>query len=137
MGTWALEDAHIPMTRYSKSLVSLMHEQVKRVAEEGINVMIDASPYDTGHLVNNWHFSIGAPSYAEHGTYHKGGVPYPYPGRVTLSGYEGGDVWINNNVSYIGYVNDGSANNAPHNMLQKGIAAMRSRAKSIRIIKQQ
>ena len=108
--------------------------------------LVRATPVDTGQARSNWLVSLDIPR--------SDVVPAHAPGRHlglnesanaqatiregldAMSGRKTGqEVWITNNIYYIGRLNDGSSTQAPAMFVQKAVQAGRQKAASMRIFR--
>lgn len=107
---------------------------VRKVALAVDQAVVLATPVDTGRARSNWRVSLGSPPT---------GVIEPYaPGAKLGIGEnanaaaaiaqaagqvaqrrEGQDIWISNNVPYIGLLNEGSSRQAPASFVEQAVAA--------------
>lgn len=86
--------------------------------------VVVATPVDTGRARGNWQAQIGSPVREETNTTDKGG-------QATIDRNEGiirsrrgtSEIYISNNVPYIGRLNEGSSSQAPENFVQIAVQA--------------
>lgn len=106
-----------------------------------------ATPVDTGRARANWRTNLGGPIRATREPFAKGkdgstgaqnvaGVTAEAQ-QVTASykGGSGAEVWISNNLPYIGVLNDGSSKQAPRLFVQKAIMAGARAVAGARLVK--
>lgn len=137
----------VELPEYLKSieiaLAPALTEAHRKIAEEGLVAVVDATPVDTSRAVSNWIVSIGAPSNRE--------VPARAPsvkgslakqardmaasvGTVKLRSLQYMQtVFITNNVPYIGLLEYGSPKHRANNMTSKAMQAMTVYAKQLKI----
>jgi hypothetical protein len=106
------------------ALDKFVGEVVKMVTLEITDDLITATPVDTGWARANWVPSIGSPVSSPSGTRENVSPALQQAGLATVAvGYKlsAGQVFISNNVPYIGALNGGSSPQAPAGFVQDSI----------------
>lgn len=98
---------------------------VKKLSFDIFADVVAGTPVDTGRAMNNWMISVGSPSRLVSET---GG------GKSTIETGKKGEaaaelasvrpfdtVWISNNVPYIGFLEEGSSEQAPRGWVERSI----------------
>lgn len=119
---------------------------MRRVALAVDQAIVLATPVDTGRARSNWLVTVGSPSGRTREPY----APGERLGRGEQANAAGAldqarkavathsnlrDIWVVNNVDYIGKLNAGSSRQAPPNFVRLGISAGIAEAKRIRALK--
>lgn len=121
----------------AKDVNENVNRLVRRVALVVDRQIVLATPVDTGRARANWLVALGAPPSGE--------VPAPGGGEaasVALAAANavvgrrepGQDIWIGNNVPYIGRLNDGYSKQAPANFVETAMLAGAKMVANARII---
>ena len=99
-----------------------------RVARNLIRDLRDSTPVDTGHAASNWIGNIGAPYGGVAGS--KSSVDFGPQNRSLISLAAQNktlrNVFITNNVEYIGILNTGWSKKAPSGFIQRAISRARA-----------
>jgi len=81
------------------------------------SAVVTATPVDTGRARSNWQVSIGSPILSVRESYSQGAAAGQFAmaqARAVIEGYKSGQtIFINNNLPYIGRLNDGWSAQAP------------------------
>lgn len=101
------------------SLTSFMSDAVRRISIEATANLVEATPVDTGHARANWVASIGSEVMTEVS------AGAQEAGLSVLAAYDisKGHAFVQNNVPYIGRLDDGSSTQAPAGFVRRGIEA--------------
>lgn len=104
---------------------------VRKVALAAHQTVAIATPVDTGQARSNWWVTLGSPTDATREAFfpgEKGSTAAQNvaavlgEGRSVISGRRNGtDVWISNNLPYIGKLNQGSSAQAPAMFVQQAV----------------
>jgi hypothetical protein len=109
---------------------------VRRAALAADQVVVLATPVDTGRARANWTTSVGAPTFTNKD-------PPPDPGGSALAQAREvigtwrpglGSIYISNGVDYVQYLDEGSSAQAPEGMTSQGIAAARQVLRAARLL---
>lgn len=97
---------------------------VRKVGLTAYSTLVTATPVDTGRARNAWQMSTGSPSseVPAEGLDH-----YPPPDAVPSAARKarvGDQVFIVNNVEYVGFLDDGSSGQAPGGMTSVMVAQL-------------
>jgi len=92
---------------------------LRRVALAVNQTLILSTPVDTGRARANWQVSIGTEVDAELDSTDVQGAITRNQG--VIKGYRNGEIIVQNNVSYIGALNNGSSAQAPAGFVEKAI----------------
>jgi hypothetical protein len=98
---------------------------VKKLSFDIFADVVAVTPVDTGRAMNNWVISVGSPSRhvtSEGGA--KSGVAASKASEAagalaTVSPFD--TVWISNNLPYIGFLEEGSSDQAPSGWVERAI----------------
>lgn len=137
----------IELPKYVKSieiaLAPALTEAHRRIAEEGVVAVTDATPVDTSKAVTNWQVSIGVPNTKE--------IPGKVPSVKGSLAKQARDIaasigvtklktlqymqtaFIANGVPYIGLLENGGPKHRANNMTSKAMQAMVAYAKTIKL----
>lgn len=121
------------MRKVAQDVEPAVDDTLRKVALVANQTLVVATPVDTGRARANWQVSINAEVDAELDSTDAHGAITRNEG--VIKGYRGGEILIQNNVPYIGALNNGSSAQAPAGFVEKAIqAAARavSRAKVVR-----
>jgi hypothetical protein len=98
-------------------------ETVRKVAIQALQGVVLATPVDTGRARGNWLVSLGYATKVPISRLDKGGGSAIADGRATIAQRrEGQDVYLTNNVAYIGRLNEGYSAQAPAQFVQTAVA---------------
>lgn len=117
------------LTKFARKIQVAPQKVVKKVAFQLFRRIIEKTPVDTGRARASWNIAIGSTNNAvmPEGQYKQGPGALAAKANSVLAGY-GADgrlpvVWISNNLSYIGALEDGhSQAQAPAGMVALSIA---------------
>lgn len=142
----SIEDFPFRMQKRISQLNRGLTVLVRNVVMAADRTCVETTPVDTGEARSNWIVSVGAPDESVRPAY----IPYPKysgpaleetgnaaaaiaQGGIALNGFDitaKDTVYIQNNLPYIGKLNDGTQSKQSANMLeqgaQAGIEALRS-----------
>lgn len=107
---------------------------VRKVALSVDQTVVLATPVDTGRARSNWQVALGGAARDEREPYSPGrklglgesanaAAAIEQGAGVIANRQSGQNVWISNNVSYIGTLNTGSSKQAPANFVQQAVMA--------------
>lgn len=99
---------------------------VRRAALAAASAVIVATPVDTGRARANWQVGLDAPVLAERDTEGPNPGPYIAAAEREIQRYDGSankEIWLTNNLPYIGRLNDGWSAQAPAMYVQQAVAA--------------
>ena len=122
-----------------------VNSAIKKVVIAVDQAVVLATPVDRGPARSNWQVSLGQPKTNVISAYAPGdklGVGEQAnaagaldQGRAAVAGrQEGQDVYIANNIPYIGKLNDGSSAQAPVNFVEQAVLAGASIVKNVRVL---
>lgn len=96
---------------------------MKRLALSVNAELIEATPVDTGFARASWIASIGSPSNAVAGSRDEidRAAQSAAQARLLVYTVRQGDIWISNNVQYIGELNEGHSPQAPAGFIEDAI----------------
>jgi len=98
---------------------------VKKLSFDIFADVVAGTPVDTGRAMNNWMISVGSPSreVTEKGggssTISTSKQAEATAGLATVRPFD--TVWISNNVPYIGFLEEGSSQQAPNGWVERAI----------------
>ena len=81
------------------------------IAKQALDRIVDRTPVRTGRLKGNWVVGVNSiPSAVDVGKFDKGGEGVKTEGRIVIDSSSGlfDDIAIVNNISYFGFVHDGT-----------------------------
>lgn len=108
----------------------------RRVAVAVDQAVVVATPVDTGRARGNWQVGIGAPVTDETERLDPAGVETIATNNDKIASRKlGQDIFISNNVPYIGRLNEGSSSQAPENFVEQAVAAGASVVNRAKVIK--
>ena len=122
-----------------------MSRAVRRVALAVDQAVVLGTPVDTGYARSNWLVSIGEPReeplegpYAPGRKLGKGETKNAQAalaqGQQAIDQQDPGqDIWISNNVDYIGRLNEGSSEQAPAQFVEEAVANGASVVRNVRV----
>lgn len=109
--------------------------EVIKTAGVCLSTVVPATPVDTGRARGNWQVSISEPITSEIERLDKTGQTVIADGRRRMEARrQGQTIFITNNVSYIGDLNNGSSAQAPANFVQLAVQAALRYVRSARIL---
>lgn len=132
-------------SRRIRIIADRMEANVQRITRETAlaidQTVVLATPVDTGRARSNWIVSSGGPNGNTRGPYAPGkglgrgeganAAAAIAQGRRAITTHSYGDIYVQNNLPYIGDLNAGSSAQAPANFVAKavstGLAAVRGR----------
>jgi hypothetical protein len=98
----------------------VLADRLSKLVTDTVRRLVDRTPEGTGHLAANWRVGVGAPDRTV--TTGGGGAV-----AVRLDGWrEGQVIYITNAVPYAGFVEFGTARQAPAGMLALTVAELAS-----------
>jgi hypothetical protein len=107
------------MRKQAADVEPALDETLRKVALVANQTLIMATPVDTGRARANWQVSIDAPVESETvDTNAQGAIER---NKGTIASYRGGALIIQNNVPYIGALNDGWSAQAPAGFVEKAL----------------
>lgn len=107
------------MRKVGADIEPAVDDVLRKVALAANQTLIMATPVDTGRARANWQVSINAEVSSElDSTDAQGAITR---NKGVIDGYRGGELIIQNNVSYIGALNNGSSAQAPAGFVEKAI----------------
>lgn len=98
--------------------------EVKKVALGLAAALVRLTPVDTGRARSNWITTDGAPTDAIVEENDKSGAP-SIKSAEAVQPKLGRTIFINNNLPYIGWLNNGTDNMKAFNMIPRAIAAVK------------
>lgn len=118
---------------------------VRRVALAADQAVVLGTPVDTGRARSNWRVSLGSPVFDTVEPFAPGarlglGEQANAQGAIAQGAAvigarrDGQDIWISNNVPYIGALNDGSSDQAPANFVEAAIAQAVAVVRNARVV---
>lgn len=143
MSTWDFSMLPVVMDRYARGFHEALEGAVHIITDTGHREIVEGTPILTGRAVDNWVVTFGHSfgGYREDG--YSIGSGQGLKGKVIVEGRDeiyqwrldtNNDLYMTNNSPYIGALNDGRSSQGGA-FVERGIAAMSYRAKSIRLIK--
>lgn len=112
------------------------NDNVKRLATVLTQVVVTATPVDTGHARANWVASISEETTEEKDRTDRNGQATIDEALGVISGRKSEQtIHLTNNVKYIGRLNDGWSAQAPSGFVQKAIQTAVSAFRGWRIVK--
>lgn len=131
------------MKRLSKEAAAKTNRFVRKVAIIVDQNVVLATPVDTGRARSNWIVSVSSPETNEIDPYQPGeqlGVGESGNAQSAINQALGQiavrknnqDIFIQNNVEYVKYLNEGSSKQAPANFVQLAIANAITTAKTLK-----
>jgi hypothetical protein len=117
------------MRKVAEDIEPATDDVLRKYAVVANQTLIMATPVDTGRARANWQVSVNSAVDAEvDSTDAQGAITR---NKGVIDGYRGGELVIQNNVPYIGALNDGSSAQAPAGFIQKALQnAARALAKA-------
>lgn len=111
--------------RLGARVESNCHEVAKRAALAVDQAVVLATPVDTGRARANWRVSIGTPLLSATDDTDPSGQAAIDQGRRVIDGFPGGEtqIYIANNLPYIGRLNEGYSSQAPANFVELSVDA--------------
>jgi hypothetical protein len=109
------------MRKRGADIEPAVDDTVRKVALLANQTLIMATPVDTGRARANWQVSINAEVDSEVESTDAQGAMTRNKG--VIDGYRGGELLIQNNVPYIGALNNGSSAQAPAGFVEKALQA--------------
>lgn len=117
------------MRKVAEGIEPAVDDTLRKVALVANQTLIMATPVDTGRARANWQVSVDTEIDAELNSTDAQGALARNQG--VIKGYRGGALLIQNNVPYIGALNNGSSAQAPAGFVEKALQnAARAVAKS-------
>lgn len=121
------------MRTYSSRIEKNAERLSRRVASNVVKAVVEATPVDTGRARSNWVVSFGSPRLDTRPPH----APGRFLGRSERANWAAAvaaaenvlkfrsskDIWISNNLHYIGLLNNGYSRQSPANFVSKGVAA--------------
>lgn len=96
----------------------------RRIGLGILSRVVLATPVDTGRARGNWQVDLAAPPAAEIDRLDKGGGATIADGSAEIGRMKGyGRIYLVNNVSYIGELNEGTSSQAPAGFVDAAIDA--------------
>lgn len=97
----------------------------RRLALGALSGVVLRTPVDTGRARGGWGVSLGSPSGEEDRSQDKSGSVVLAAGAVVIGQHKGyQQIVIDNNVPYIGRLNDGHSGQAPAGYVEGALAAL-------------
>lgn len=97
---------------------------VRRAALTTVSVAAIATPVDTGLARGNWRTRIGTPNEEQLSSPRSvSSVVAEGTGEIRQWRIDSPDIFITNNIEYIGFLDEGSSLQAPNGMTEQAIAA--------------
>lgn len=111
------------MARATRQQVSLV---TRGLALQALGGVVLRTPVDTGRARGNWQVAIGVENVnGESGVLDKGGASTVTQGGATIARQQGFQkILIQNNVPYIGRLNDGHSKQAPAGYVEGTLASL-------------
>ena len=98
------------------------NQAVIEMAGTILQTIVQATPVDTGRARGGWQAAVGAAPRGDTGLLDRSGATAVAGGRARLATRRlGQDIFIANNVEYIGFLNQGSSAQAPANFVRQAI----------------
>lgn len=114
------------------------NELVRTVVIAASSSVIQATPVDTGRARNNWLLSLRTPdeSVDMDGSFQKSGQTAQTNIETTIKKRKSNEVvYLQNNLPYIGRLNDGWSDQAPANFIQSAVIAVVNAIKKMNLFK--
>ncbi len=112
------------MRKRGKKLDENVNKVIIKMAGSILQTAVIATPVDTGRARGGWVVGLGVPITAAGEQLDVSGAGAISAGKATLAGRRSGQtIYINNNVEYIGKLNDGSSAQAPKNFVADAVRA--------------
>lgn len=121
--------------RRIRALARRMPDNVDKIVKQAAiavdQAVVLATPVDTGRARGGWQVGLGGPSTEDLGLLDQSGAAaIARNNGAILTRRLGQDIFISNNVEYIGFLNEGSSSQAPAGFVelavQAGVAAVKS-----------
>ncbi len=122
-----------------------VNKLVRKVGLTVLQAAVTSTPVDTGRARSNWNVEFGRPDTTTREAFVKGqdGSTGPQNSRKAIeqggakiaTRVNGQDIWISNNVPYIGELNNGHSAQAPAGFVQRAVQAGRAVANRTRVVK--
>lgn len=111
-----------PPTNFTKTVADDLGQGAVNISFKILRGLIIRSPVDTGRFRNNWLVGLIVRNSSQLPAADKGGNAALGRGQDTLKQHKGLDtIFISNNLSYAGFLNNGSSTQAPANFVQMAI----------------
>lgn len=117
------ESFALELQELANALPGHVNETVRRVAVAVNQTITLATPVDTGRARANWQVSLVGPETSQRNETDRGGSATIARNNAVIAGFEGGKIWLSNNVPYIGRLNEGWSAQAPAGFVEKAIQA--------------
>lgn len=128
----SLNDLAGSMTVHATRVGKNINETVKATAKAVVREVVTGTPVDTGKARSNWQASLGDEDDAVLAPHHPGnhlGIGERANAQSAIAAADavidgrkpGETVYVQNNVDYIGLLNDGSSKQAPASFVQRAV----------------
>lgn len=111
-----------PPSNFTKTVSDDIGQGARTIVFKILRALIIRSPVDTGRFRNNWLIGLIVRDTNQLDAADKGGNAALGRGQNALKQHKGLDtIFISNNLSYAGFLNNGSSTQAPANFVQIAI----------------
>lgn len=121
------------MREIARGIEPAVDDTLRKVALVANQTVIMATPVDTGRARANWQVSINAPITTETGSTDAQGQMSRNAG--VIQGYRGGEIILQNNVPYIGRLNEGWSAQAPAGFVEKALQSAASAVARSKVVR--
>lgn len=123
------------MEQKGKNVDASINRALVRYAVDIVTEVARATPSLSGRAASNWNVGVGnRPAGYRDNPFHNNGADESIDNaRQALAGYNGGVIYIVNNVPYIAELNRGSSHKAPAMFVQAGISRATYKFKSYKL----
>ena len=119
-----------------RSVEENVDRELKRTALLANQVVILATPVDTGRARANWQVGLGGPEVGQLDELSPSGAEAIARNAGEIQQRRGSqDVYISNNLPYIGRLNEGSSAQAPAGFVEKAVQAAVSALRQARVVR--
>jgi len=115
------------ITKTENFIVETANKEIRKVAVKVSSSLIFATPVDTGRARSNWYATISSPTNKiNNETRDKSGANAIARNNAVISNAKiNNDIFITNNLPYIGKLNDGHSAQAPAGFVEKALQAIK------------
>ncbi len=100
----------------------------KRVAFDLFGRIVKKTPVDTGRARASWNMDVNQPNRT---VQPEGQASYPEPRVGAINVKPGDEIWISNNLPYIGELETGHSQQAPHGMMALSIVEIEQQLRAL------
>lgn len=134
------------LRKLADSMPERVNQELRKVALAVDQVLVLTTPVDTGRARSNWQVTIGAPATGTVNAFPPSaktdsigvmGVSGTFAVNAAIAAtknYDGGNIYITNNLPYIRRLNEGWSKQAPAGFVEQAILAGLQAVQSVRIL---